>query len=204
MSNHSLSAQNLLATLPQVLQNDPDMAALASSIADILAKRKEEIRRVAIYSRIDELPEDLLDILAYDFKIDWWDYDYTIEQKRQIFRDSFFVHKRLGTVGAVKTAISAIYPNTTVQEWFEYRGEPYTFRLVIDATNFAVNTEKHRKALLLVEYYKNMRSVLDLLVYEIFPEPATLHAGSACSGSYMCETVCVTYNDSEENINGME
>ena len=51
------------------------MLALATSIADVLAARPEEIRKIQIYTLIDELPEELLDILAYDFKVDWWDAD---------------------------------------------------------------------------------------------------------------------------------
>ena len=193
MSNHSLSAQNLMATLPQVLRNDPNLAALASSIADTLAKRNEEIRRVAIYSRIDDLPEDLLDILAYDFKVDWWDPEYTIEQKRELFKDSFFVHKKLGTVASVEKALSAIYPNVAVQEWFEYGGEPYTFRLSINATDFLVNTEMHKRALSLVGCYKNLRSVMEEIIYKIFTEPATVYTGAVLCGSYMAESVSVDY-----------
>ena len=37
-----------------------------------------------------------------------------------------------GTKWAVETALSAIYPDSVVQEWFEYNGEPYTFRLQIN------------------------------------------------------------------------
>ena len=77
-SAHALTAENLLRALPEVLRNDESMAALAASVAQVLARRPEEIQRLAIYPRIDELPEELLDILAYDFKVDWWDADYTL------------------------------------------------------------------------------------------------------------------------------
>ena len=35
-----------------------------------------------IYTRIDELPEWLLDILARDFAVDWYDRSYTLEEKK--------------------------------------------------------------------------------------------------------------------------
>lgn len=187
MSNHSLSPQNLMTTLPQVLQNDPDLSALAFSIANILAKRREEICSVAIYSRIDELPEDLLDILAYDFKVDWWDSNYSLEQKRQTLKDSFYVHRHLGTKHAVETAISAICPNTTVQEWFEYGGEPYSFRLRIDATDMSIDSESHKRVLWLVDYYKNLRSRMDDVVYNVHPAQATENCSVACAGYYVRE-----------------
>ena len=68
---HGLTVENLLRTLPDVLKNDESMAALAAAIAQVLSARPSEIRNLMIYPRIEELPEDLLDILAYDFKVDW-------------------------------------------------------------------------------------------------------------------------------------
>ena len=68
---HGITKENLLASLPAVLANDDNMAALASAVAEVLAARVGEIERVSIYSQIDRLPNELLDILANDFKVDW-------------------------------------------------------------------------------------------------------------------------------------
>ncbi len=61
--------------------------------------------------------------------MDWWDSDYSTEEKRRTLAASWQVHKTLGTRAAVEKAASAVYPNTKVQEWFEYGGEPYRFKL---------------------------------------------------------------------------
>ena len=61
---HGITKENLLASLPAVLANDDNMAALASAVAEVLAARVGEIERVSIYSQIDRLPNELLDILA--------------------------------------------------------------------------------------------------------------------------------------------
>ena len=129
-SAHALTAENLLRALPEVLRNDENMAALAASVAQVLAQRPEEIQRLSIYPRIDELPEDLLDILAYDFKVDWWDADYTLEDKRRTLKDSWRVHRMLGTKAAVELALSGTFGAGIVQEWYEYNGDPYHFRVV--------------------------------------------------------------------------
>ena len=50
-SAHALTAENLLRALPEVLRNDESMAALAASVAQVLAQRPEEIQRLAIYRR---------------------------------------------------------------------------------------------------------------------------------------------------------
>ena len=187
-SSHSLTAENLLRTLPDVLRNDESMAALAASIAQVLAQRPEEIQRLTIYPRIDELPEELLDILAYDFKVDWWDANYTLEEKRRTLKDSWRVHRMLGTKAAVETAISAIYPNTQVIEWFEYSGNPYHFRLLIDATFEDVDPEKHQRVLERVDFYKNLRSVLDEIEYYDAGGSATAYFGAAFIGGELIDS----------------
>lgn len=193
-SEHGLTAENLLRTLPEVLRNDKNMSALAAAIADVLAARPDEIQQLMIYSRIDELPEDLLDILAEDFKVDWWDGDYTLEEKRQTLKDSWRVHRMLGTKAAVETAISAIYPETQVSEWFEYGGEPYHFRLLIDSTYEGVDPAKHQRVLDRVEYYKNLRSVLDEVEYYDAGGTAGQYVGAAYLGCEMTDSaVAVQY-----------
>ena len=184
--NHGLTPENLLRTLPDALRNDESMAALAESIAGVLADRPGEIRNLLIYSRIDQLPEDLLDILAHDFKVDWWDGDYSLEEKRRTLKDSWRVHRMLGTKAAVETAISAIYPDTQVSEWWEYGGKPYHFKLLIDATYEDVDPVRHQRVIDRVAFYKNLRSVLDEVEYYDAGGLATEYFGAACIG---CELV---------------
>lgn len=194
-SAHALTSENLLRALPEALQNDESMSALATSIAQVLAQRPEEIQRLSIYPHIDELPEELLDILAYDFKVDWWDGDYTLEEKRRTLKDSWRVHRMMGTRAAVEAAISAIYPETSVEEWFEYGGEPYHFKLQIDASNADIGSQRHRRVLERVNFYKNLRSHLDGIRYVIYPESvATAFAASSFCGNYMRLNINVQVN----------
>ena len=158
-SAHALTAENLLRALPEVLRNDESMAALAASVAQVLAQRPEEIQRLAIYPRIDELPEELLDILAYDFKVDWWDADYTLEEKRRTLKDSWRVHRMLGTKAAVELAISAIFPEVRVSEWFEYGGRPHHFR-VASENNTAIITN-YDAFMAVLKVVQRCSSVLD-------------------------------------------
>lgn len=181
MSN-GITADNLLRTLPSVLQNDTSMQALASSISSVLAARPAEIDLLRIYTQIDSLPEELLDILAYDFKVDWWDANYTLDEKRKTLKDSWNVHRILGTKAAVEKAISAIYSDTQVNEWFDYGGDPYHFKLLIDATYENVDPAKHKRVLDRVAFYKNLRSVLDEVEYFDTGGTATAYAAAAYVG----------------------
>ena len=165
MSN-TPTAEEFLRALPPVLRNDSRMIALGQVVAEELSDRMSEIEKAAIYPRIDELDEALLDILAYDFKVDWYGYDYPLETKRALLKSSFYIHRHLGTKGAVEAAIQSVYPKSIVEEWFDYveGGNPYTFRIVLDASTPAVpvnNTDLLRA----VNLYKSLRSHLDGIMF---------------------------------------
>ncbi len=120
MSNTPTRRGGFLRALPPVLRNDRRMMALGPVVAEELSGPHErESRKRAIYPRIDELDEALLDILAYDFKVDRYGYDYPLETKRALLKSSFYIHRHLGTKGAVEAAIQSVYPKSIVEEWFD-------------------------------------------------------------------------------------
>lgn len=174
---HGLNEENLLTAFPVALQGDQATAALAKITARILARRPEEIDHMRIYPAIHRLDEKLLDILAYDFKVDWWDANYTTEEKRRTLAGSWYVHKHLGTKAAVEAAIRAVYPHTTVEEWFEYGGKPYHFRLHIDLTGEAGDAARPYRVLERVNFYKSLRSHMEEIVFTIIAPAAALHIG---------------------------
>ena len=182
MNKHGLTKENLVATLPPALRTDPSVVALAEALGEVLAVRPAEIERLRIYPAIDTLDEPLLDILAHDFKVDWWDPEYSLEEKRRTLKDSWRVHRLLGTRAAVETAISAIYPHTQVLEWFEYGGEPYHFRLDINITNDSIDSAKQRRVLERLNFYKSLRSHNDGVTYFVEAEPAIVSAVASAPG----------------------
>lgn len=176
---HGITNENLMLAFPYALRESVSISALGNAAADALAKRPSEIGHVSIYSRIDELREDLLDILAHDFKVDWWDPNYNLEEKRRVFKSSWYVHKHMGTKAAVVTAVSAIYPETKVEEWFKYGGRPYGFKIHLNMTGEKWDEERPRRILERVEFYKSLRSHLDALEYTTILPPTTIHIGGA-------------------------
>ena len=147
MNDNELHSADYTRSLPPPLKNDPTMTALARVIAEQLQGTVRQIGKNIIYARIDELDEQTLDVLAYDLHVDWYDYSYPIEVKRQTIRDSVRVHRRLGTKYAVETALGAVFPGTRVQEWFEYGGEPYMFKVIIGATESGVSADRQAAVL---------------------------------------------------------
>ena len=160
MSNRGITTENLLLLLPEALTQDPHIRALAEAYAKAMEGRLAEIDRMRTVANLNGLDEKLLDILAYDFKVDWYGYDYPVEAKRELLKSSFQVHRKMGTKGAVERALSAIYPGTKVEEWFTYGGEPFGFRIILDITkpNVQISNDEILRA---VDMYKSLRSHLE-------------------------------------------
>ena len=158
MSNYSVQA--FMDSLPSVLLEDAHMKQLAEVAARVFMKVYGNRWKAAIYSKIDDLDEAVLDILAKDLKIDWYDYGATLKVKRRTVKDSWYVHRRMGTARAVEKALSDIWPNSTVEEWFTYDGSPFHFRVIQDASepDQPIHVNEIMKA---IRLYKPVRAVLD-------------------------------------------
>ena len=167
MNDNDIYSIDFTRSLPPALKDDPKMIALARTIAEQLQITARQIEKNIIYARIDELDEQTLDVLAYDLHVDWYDYSYPIEVKRQTIKDSVKVHRKLGTKYAVETALGAVYPGTKVKEWFEYGGKPFMFRVIIGATTAGISADRQAAVLERVRFYKNLRSHLEAISYQI-------------------------------------
>ena len=167
MNNSDIYSVDFTRSLPPTLKDDPEINALGRAIAEQLQITARQIRQNIIYARIDELDEQTLDILAYDLHVDWYDHSYPIEVKRQTIKDSVKIHRRLGTKYAVETALGAVFPGTRVEEWFEYNGDPYTFRVIINATENGVTAAQQAAVLERVIFYKNLRSHLEAVRFKV-------------------------------------
>lgn len=185
---------NFADYLPGALKQDPKIKAIAEAVTKEALTVSGEIENVLIYSRIDELPEALIDILAYDMHVDWYDYSFPLKVKRDILKSSVKVHKKMGTKYAVEKALGALYPQSEVEEWYQYEGEPHHFHIVCDVTENRV-TASFQEIINAVMMYKRLSSHLDEVVYQasvgirvethtdffLYKNPAT---GSLLAGTY--------------------
>ena len=156
---------------PTALQHDPKMIALAKSLTAELLTVSGHMEDVLIYSRIDQLPEELVDILAYDMHVDWYSYEDPLAVKRRTLKDSVKVHKHMGTKYAVETAIQAFFPGGTVQEWFEYEGQPHHFQITIPLAG-GIGPEVLDDLKRRIWHVKRLSSWLDTIITETRMEGA--------------------------------
>lgn len=162
---NNLKEVDFLSRFPPALAQDEKMLALGRLIAEELHITANEIEKNIIYANIDSLSETWLDVLAYDLHVDWYDYDYPIDAKRAIIKDSVRVHQKVGTKAAVERALGGIHPQSEIEEWFTYGGKPYRFRIVLDTTNSRV-TADYDEIVRTVDIYKRLSAHLDGLYYQ--------------------------------------
>ena len=176
MSN--IKDADFMAQFPPALKKDRSMLALGQLIADELHITANETRKNIIYANMGELPETWLDVLAYDLHVDWYDYDYPVEIKKKILKNSIKVHKKLGTKYAVETVLQDVYRTAKVVEWFEYGGEPYRFKITDNIENEGLSEATNREIEYKMQFYKNLRSHCDGIFYSLSIERATVKAAA--------------------------
>lgn len=158
MSN-GITQENMLSVLPGVLARDDGMFSLAKLIAWIFGADSGKVNAPAVFQNISSLDEGLLDILAKDLKVDWYDYDADVATKRKQIKSNWKVRDGLGTVAAVKTALQDVWPESTVEEWFDYGGDPGYFRVILGYDSGG--TIDFDKAVRMINVFKPVRAHID-------------------------------------------
>lgn len=104
-------------------------------------------------------PASLLPILAASFDVD---IDGLSEANaRELIKNAFEIHYYSGTFYSLQKTLSSFFSTAKVHEWFKYGGEPYHFKLELEASRQGIDKESLTKTDEIVNVYKNVRSVYD-------------------------------------------
>lgn len=109
----------LVDAVPRVVAGQDWVRALSEAVGVLHERTLRYIDDSQIYTSLDTATEPVLDALAINWKVDWYDTGYSVEQKRRIIKTALTVRRLMGTVGAVKLQADAIYPGTMLEEWLE-------------------------------------------------------------------------------------
>jgi len=106
-------------------------------------------------------------------------------EQRELIKESIKIHKIKGTKAAVKNVLQALNLNGTIQEWFEYEGDPYHFRILITLNDRAYDAGTFDLLKKMIDEYKNVRSVLEEINIE---------------SQFTCSPDWLTYLDAENEV----
>lgn len=145
--------------LPPSFQNDPDAVAASKAVESHYHRLYQAASAAMVFSNLDNLPESWLDELANDMHVDFYDFSLPIESRRELVRQSIPMHRKKGTPWAVNELVRIVFGDGHVEEWFEYGGEPYHFRVY--SANHLATPEDAKRFMAALGSVKNLRSVLD-------------------------------------------
>ena len=159
---------SLLDIMPQSLLSDPFVAAMAKSMDPELQGISAEIIKCILLPRIGDLPEEVVDLLAWQFHVDFYEPSLDINKKRSLVRNSITWHRKKGTPAVVESLATEVFGSGEVLEWWEYGGNPYHFKIL--TTEDFGEMARFKRALYTV---KNLRSRLEAIVFRVNLEYST-------------------------------
>lgn len=121
--------------LPHWLKERADVQAISYAIKQQTDLLQQYSALTYGYAFVDGAPEDILDLMAAELNIWYYDRTYDIEVKRSLIKNAFQVALKNGTTWAVERVLESIYGSIgTIKEWYDYDGTPNHFRIDLDAT----------------------------------------------------------------------
>lgn len=89
----------------------------------------------------EKCPVKFLPYLAWAFSVDRWDEDWPEAEKRKAVSDAFYIHRRKGTVSAIRRVIENMGYSMSILEWWQVADPRGTFRLTIDLNDIGITDE---------------------------------------------------------------
>lgn len=165
-----LRDSNIDQVLPLWIAEEPEIKALGYAIMKSNQRALDLLEQSMVYAGIDRLPERILDVLAIELRALYYENNFDIEKKRKIIKNTLYLHSKAGTPEAVTQMIEYVFGGGVMEEWFEYDGKPYHFKVDTSALLTEDINEKFAK---LIRRVKNVRSQLDQIVIKRFVEAKT-------------------------------
>ena len=146
--------------IPQFIYNDRNGYALAKAIETGMQVMNNAISDgIKCMSDYDSMPEWRLDEMAWETNC-LYDYDANIEIKRLWIKKALPLYRLYGTPSAIEQYVGSYFDAVELQEFWEYYGEPYHFRVTVEGSWTPERETWLKKA---ISYAKNVRSVLDTI-----------------------------------------
>ena len=151
--------------LPERLKTK-EILAVTNALDQELKEITKSIYEIIIMPRIDEMPEDIVDSLAWQLHVDFYEpLGLDLDKKRALVKNSLDWHRRKGTKSVVVDIMRTLFfEDFRIEEWFEYGGKPFFFRAIVGGEP---RSEKELgEAMMAIDVTKNVRSWLDYIVFE--------------------------------------
>ncbi|SUT91534.1 phage tail protein I [Actinobacillus lignieresii] len=162
---------------------------LLPSNSSLLEKRLADVLKVAVQNELpikslinpDTCPAPLLPYLAWTFSVDGWEENWDESKKRNEIKQSFYVHKKKGTVSAVRRIVESMGYDFSIIEWFNDKppAKPGTFKIEVEIANVGISNKVFEELDRLIEDAKPVsRHLTQLAITSTIKNKANAHIGS--------------------------
>lgn len=161
--------------LPEGLRNDVSAMGIAYAVCRQIQKWCAYNDSIMIYYMLESMPDEVLDLMATEYRTPAYSPNYSIDVKRALIADTMLYFMKLGTPMAVRRIVTSIFQSGTVQEWFEYGGKPHHFKINIANPN--VGPDDLNEFVRQLKSVKRLSSWLDSISSTLDVEAATFYVG---------------------------
>ena len=156
---HELKLSDIL---PERLKTD-EVIALANALDGELQEITKAIDEVIMMPNIMGQPEDIVDSLAWQLHVDFYEpLGLNLDKKRALVKNSLIWHRHKGTKYVLEDMIRILFlEDFSIEEWFEYGGEPYFFRII--SNDSMTDLRQYEDLIRAIYKLKNERSWLESL-----------------------------------------
>lgn len=151
-------------TVPFNIAKDKNIKDLSCVIDNIAIDIKQKTEMVLLLPKLKELPDSILNELAYQFHIDFYREYFDHDTKVKLIESSIATHKIKGTPYAVEKVCTDIFKSAKVVENWEYGGEPYHFKVSF-IKEAVTDVSKIDSLMEAISSTKNVRSWCDEIVF---------------------------------------
>ncbi|WP_455819682.1 phage tail protein I [Pseudomonas cerasi] len=127
-------------------------------------------------------PVALLPYLAWAWSVDRWDQTWPEETKRAVVAASQFVHRRKGTIAAIRRVVEPLGYLIRITEWWKNNAAPGTFRLDIGVLETGITEEMYNELERLIGDAKPVSRHLTGLVINLDSSGKLWSAAASYSG----------------------
>lgn len=161
-----LKKNTLLREIPDNLLEDPKVINLAKALQVPLDEMIDWAFKLNYTTNLNELDDDILDHLLWEKHIGWNEglsLATTKEAKINLINAANELHRTKGTPYAIERILETLNINGKVIEWFDYDGNPYHFKILLDITDRGIDEQLFTLTEQLIENYKRKSAYLEQL-----------------------------------------
>lgn len=196
MAGMKISDLDFIRLLPVFMRDDEAAIALSKAVNELIGIPSRRIPTIRTWDEIDNLTEAECDEMAWELDVDWYDQSYSLQVKRNLIKNALNVKRIAGTKEAVLNVLKGILGNAQVEEWFQYNGTPYHFKVRTDAV---LDEDMATYFWEIIKKIKNVRSHIEVLEIERHTEH-TIFSGCGLFAVYHPAAIIDGYETQAETL----